>query len=411
MYKLKNIMDNKTGILDLTLSKRTELIKLLLAACILAMGTSLIANFISDYFKTKMTITLLLGGGLIILVTLYFIISIIYEAEKEIEIEGLIVIEKENKKVCPISRYEFSEKLSDIMDAVFLENEALKKYWEEDIKDSPKKKAIKNDTRNEKQSEKKEKSIEYYSIVRVIGEKSNTEKSKSDKILEEMIEYLIIEQLSLHLSGYFNNYNEQDNLIKEYTRNDFPQILLQNRIINLLSTPFEDRAIFVKAGFDKKPPEGEIVAIYGNDGSRFKRFDLVLPKGSIIKRANNGLLTVENNRIFLQIEINYSGFNANLPKGFEQNYIGIEHKNLEVKKLDIKLKYKIKPLALFYSSKWNYHNWVDSFADRLIEYLSFDEFIENVNWNTSLTGIITNNQRTRLLNEARKIDTNSISKN
>ncbi|KOY87900.1 hypothetical protein AD998_18725 [bacterium 336/3] len=392
-------MDKKTGILDLTLSKRTELIKLLLAACILAMGTSLIANFLTEYFKAKMIVSLILGGILIIVVVVYFIYTIISEAEKEIEIEGLIAIEKKSKNVCPILRYEFSENLADTMSAVFLENEALKQYWEEDFKNKKtndeKKEKVNN---NSESNEQKKEDTGYYAIIRVIDDKSSKEKKKADKILEETVEYLIIEQLSMHLSTYFNNYG-QDKFIKEYTRTDFPEILLQNRIVNLLSTPFEDRAIFVKAGMTKNPPEGEIISIYGNDGSRFTRFDLVLPKGSTIKRPSDGILTVENNRIFLQIEIKYGGFASALPKGFEQNYLGLDIRDLDTRKLDITLRYKIKPLALFYRSKWNYHNWVDSFAERLIEYLSFGTFVHNVNWEANLTSIITANQRRRILKE------------
>jgi hypothetical protein len=394
-------MDNKTGILDLTLSKRTDLIKLLLAACILAMGTSLIANFLTNYFKNSMFVTLLLGGGLILLIAIYFFCIIIREAEKEIEIKGLIAIEKKNNKVRPILRYKFSENLSDTMDAVFLENEALKSNWEEDFKKQETEKKsqskVEQPTENENLKEKKE-DTGYFAIVRLIEDIKDKEKKKSDKILEEIVEYMIIQQLSTHLSSYFNNYG-QDKLIKEYTRTDFPEILLQNRVVNMLSTPFEDRAIFVKAGMNRNPPKGEIVSIFGNDGSRFTRFDLVLPIGSTIKRPEAGVLTVENNRIFLQIEIHYKGFGAVLPKGFEQNYLGLEMRELDTKKMNIILKYKIKPLALFYRSRWNYHNWVDSFADRLIEFFSFDNFVDNVNWEANLTGIIAANQRRKILLE------------
>lgn len=399
-------MTNKTGILDLTLSKRTDLVKLILAACILAMGTSLIANYLTDYFKSKMIITLFIGGGLIILVVFYFIYSIISEAEKEVIIEGVIPIEHKTKSICPIPRYEFSETLADTMNAVFLENEALKNYWEEDFKsEEPHPKEEASADKNGKQKEKKTDEVEYFSIVRVANEKHKKEKKKGDKLLEEVIEYLIIEQLSTHLSGYFNGYSHQDKLIKEYTRIDFPEMLLQNRIVNLLSTPFEDRAIFAKAGLAKNPPEGEIFSIYGNDGSRYTKFDLVLPNGSTIVRPADGVLIVENNRIFLQIQIHYGGFASNLPKGFEHNYLGVDQRELDTRGIDIRLSYKIKPLALLYRSKWNYHNWVDSFAERLIEYLSFDTFVQNVNWETNLTGIIAANQRRRKLKEMEKAET------
>lgn len=391
----------KPRILDLTLSKRTDLIKLLLAACILSMGTSLIANYVTDYFKDRMFINLILGVLLNLLVAIYYIYKIIIEAEAVVKIEGLIAIETKNNSICEIFRYEFSENLADTMRAVFVENEALKQYWEEGFNDEEIKDEETNKKKGAKENSNKKgnENNQYYAIVRLTEDNLQKEKKKADKILEEVIEYLMIEQLSTHLSTYFNNYNQQDKLIKEYTRNDFPEILLQNRIVNLLSTPFEDRAIFVKAGMTKNPPKGEIVAIYGNDGSRFTKFDLVLPNGSTIKRPKDGVLTVENNRIFLQMEINYGGFASTLPKGFEQNYLGLDIHDLDTRQLDITLKYKIKPLAIIHSSKWNYHHWIDSFVERLIDYLSFDSFIHNVSWETNLTGIITSNQRRKILKE------------
>lgn len=391
-------MDNKKGILELTLSKRTDLIKLILAAFILAVGSGLIANYLTDYFKTSPIVFLIIGGVFIVSVIIFFVYSIINEANKEIVIDGIVPINNKSNKVIPIFRYEFSEKLEDTMEAVFLENEALKQYWEDDFKKKAEKDNEDN-SRNKNTEPVKKNGIGYFSIVRVEEKEDKKVKSKSNKILEEIVEYLIIEQLSRHLSTYFNNYSGQDEMIKKHTRNDFPEILLQNRIVNLLSTPFEDRAIFVKAGMTSNPPKGEIVAIYGNDGSRFSKFDLYLPKGSIIKRPQDGILTVENNRIFIQIEIHYGNFSSTLPKGFEQNYLGLEHRDLSVKKIDIRLNYKLKPIAFFYRSKWNYHNWVDSFEERLIEFFSFENFISTINWETNLTNIIINNQTRRILKE------------
>ncbi|HEY5534546.1 MAG TPA: hypothetical protein VIL99_06405 [Ignavibacteria bacterium] len=399
-------MEQKKGILELTLSKRTDLTKLILAACILALGIGLIANYLTNLFVLDRPLIIIFTGLILVfLVVVFFIYSIIVEADKKIGIEGIIALERKTNDIYPIMRYEFSESLVDTLNAVFLENKALKKYWDEEFKKNESEKIKKNKQKQEKISNienpesVKNRDIGYFAILSVTDDISNKEKSKSDKILEEVVEYLIIEQLSTHLSTYFNDYDEQDKIIKEYTRHDFPEILLKNRIVNLLSTPFEDRDIFVKTGVAEIPSEGEIIAILGGDGSRFSRFDLKLPKGSIVKRPANGILSVENNRIFLQIEINYGKFVATLPKGFEQNYLGLNHNDLDIRKIDINLRYKIKPIAFFYRSKWNYHNWVDSFAERLIDFFSFETFVEHINWETSLTGIIINNKRRKLFKE------------
>ena len=396
-----NNIKDKSKLVDLTLSNRKEFAKLIFAACIIAMGTSLIANFITDCFKSSLFLTFLIGVGLIIIATVYFIYIIISEAKNEVEINALLAIDYKPKRVFPILRYEFAEKLESTLTAVFLENEALKIQWEDDFKNNE----SNDDQSNENESSKnkpisqntKEK-VEYFSIIEISSKDSKNGKSKSDKMLEEAVEFILLDELSTHLSTYFNNYSEHDKLIKVYTRSDFPKILLQNRIINLLSAPFEDRAIFAKAGMTTKPPEGEIVSIYGTDGSNYSRFHLSLPQGSVVSRPSDGILTVENSRIFMRIEINYDGFGTVLPMGFEHNYLGLERGSLGISNLRIKLNYKIKPLSLLYRSSWNYHSWIDSFVERLIELGSFSDFVNRINWETNLTSIITQNQRYKRLN-------------
>jgi len=291
------------------------------------------------------------------------------------------------------------------MKAVFLENEALKKYWEDDFqtKKSNDEEESKEKPANDK-IENQNKEVAYYSIVRIDRKEDEQKKEKkSDVVLEEAIEHVMIDQLSTHLSTFFNDYSNEDQLITELTRKDIPDILLKNRIINLLSTPFEDRAIFVKAGMADKPPkEGEIVSIFGSDGSKYERFDLVLPKGSKVSRPKRCSLEIDNNRINFKIELKNEGFRSTLPHGFEYNYLGVVDRDLVVRKIDIVLTYRIKPLSLLYSSRWNYHDWIDSFADRLEEFASVDRFVKRINWDSALTSIITINQRNKIIRAREK---------
>lgn len=395
-------MKKEYGILDLILSKRTDFIKLIFAALILALGSSLLANYITDCFKSQTIWILILAIVFISSVVCYFIISIIKDAQGEIKIDALFAIDKKKKNIFPIPRYDFSETLDSTMTAVFIENEAIKKHWEEQFKIVEDETENKDKVKNHEKSSEKNKTIKddigYFSIIKVTSENEEGN-SESDKILEETVEYVILEELSTHLSNYFNDFNDNDSVIKEFTRNDFPEILLQNRIINILSTPFEDREIFVKGGMSKNDFEGEVVSIYGQDGSRFSKFELVLPFGSIVNRIGDGFLKIENSRIVLLIEIINEGFGGVLPHGFEYNYLGKKSMDLDVRQLQIILNYKIKPLALLHGSKWNYHNWIDSFIKRLVEFASFEDFLQNINWESNLTGIILSNQKEMRLKE------------
>ena len=392
------------NILGYLLNKKADLIKLILGAFILALGTSLLANFLTDWLSDKMSYILILSISLILLVIVYFVYSLSKDTKRSIQIDSIVIIDPKHKQIHPIPRFEFSEKLNRTLKAVFLENGALKKYWEDNFQTketNDKDKANLNELN--KTPPNTEKTVEYFSIVRIDDDdRKNKKEKKSDIVLEEAIEHLIIDQLSTHLSTYFNNYSNEDELITEITRKDIPDILLENRILNLLSTPFEDRALFVKAGLADKPQKGEVVSIFGSDGSKFERFDLVLPKGSKVSRPKRCELEIDNKRINFKIKIKNDGFSSTLPYGFEYNYLGVVDRDLDVKKIDIILTYTIKPLSLLYSSKWNYHDWIDSFAERLEEFASIDKFVKTINWDSNLTSIIVNNQRNRIIKEKEK---------
>lgn len=325
-----------------------------------------------------------------------FFYSIYIDNSKILSIDALFLLDNTTKITIPIFRYEFSEQFEETLTAAFLENEALKKYWNDgfiEIKNKEEQLASEKNPVLKESIKSDVSEVGYFSIIKVLKDEIK-ERSKQDKIIIEALEFVLLEQLSLHLSSYFNNYNDHDKLVKEYTRMDFPEMLLQNRIINLLSTPFEERAIFVKAGMTNHPPEGEIVHIYGDDGSRYSKFNLVLPSNSKVRRPKEGILVIENDRVFVEMKIIYDNFSSNLPVHFANNYIGISPKQIHSKKVNIILSYKVKPRASFYNSRWGYHNWVDSFAERLVKFASFEAFIDRIEWEATLTNlIVTKNSR------------------
>lgn len=381
-------------ILNSILNKRAELTKLIFVVFLLALGTGLIVNYLTKIFDANISIILILGSLIVFIVFAYLIISILFDCKREISASGIVAIK--NNKVISIDRYDFSERLSDTLNAIFIENEALKQSWELDFKIEDNSKDGETIVKNEKEIDAKEKAISYMSIVRVDKPENEIYKEKnSHKILKEAVEYIFIEKLSTHLSTYFNNYSDEDKILKEFTRTDFPNILLQNRIINLLSSPFEDRPIFLKAKM-KKDVDGEIVAIMGSDGSRFSRFDLVLPRKSKVIRKNDGTLQIKSPKLTMEFTIKYGAFGATLPRGFEYNYLGIDSKKISSTHIDINLKISINPLSLLVNRGWKYYNWIDSFIMGFDKMISFEKFISRIDWEGTLTRIIATNQRQKV---------------
>lgn len=384
-------------ILHSILSRRADLIKLIFVVFLLALGTGLIVNYLTIIFELKSQVLIWSGISLVIIVFLYLIISILLSCKRKVSVSGTVLFDK--NEIVSADRYEFSEKLSETINAVFLENEALKHSWDSDFKVKDEEKSnVKTKIKKEEKVEAKE--IQYFSIVRVESDDNEPEKQKnSRKILKEAVEYVFIENLSTHLSSYFNNYNNENKILKEFTRTDFPNILLENRIINLLSSPFEDRPIFLKAKMSKMKHDGEIVAIMGSDGSRYSRFDLVLPKKSRVTRKQDGLLQIKSPRLTLDFKIDYKGFTATLPRGFEYNYLGYDSKEISANKIDVELSIYINPLSLLFNKGWNYYNWIDSFTKEFEELFSFKKFLADIDWNSTLTRIITSNRRHKFMIE------------
>ena len=292
----------KRKLLKELFGRKSEVVQLLFASVLLALGISLVANYFTEKLKSTPEIILYLAIGLIVVVLIFFIFLLLRNNNQIHKIKSVIVINKSQKFLSRIPRFELSEKMYHALQASFIENEALKKYWNdgfESNKNSTKEKPPKIENPIDETSKKEKISFMAIKKIEIKDEDEILRIDKSKEIIIELIEYLILEELSTHLSTYFHEYRREDTFLKEYNRKDVPHNLLENRIINLLTTPFENRGIFVKAGMadNLNEGDGEVVMIMGSDGSKFTKFDLILPTGSKINRPKLGIIEIENKRI------------------------------------------------------------------------------------------------------------------
>lgn len=375
------------------LDKRNEFFQIVAIAAILALGINLLAYSLSELLGVSHTTPLVVGGVLTFVVILYLLI-LRFRARGAINIfDGLVLIDRETNEIIPIPQYGLSEQLSVALKAAFVENEALHETWRNQplvakgptLDNGP---AGKNKASNQADQtghhQNRPSLSGYIAIIKAPAMETIAE-SKSARILREALEFLLLEQLSMHLSAYFEVELGLDEETVEYTRNDVPDLLLQNRILSLLSTPIEDRAIFSKCKIPAPPPEGEIVDIYGPDGAVYKRFQLILPKGTKVSRPSEGILKLENDRVSLELVANYDGSLANTPNDFEILYLARSHRSVYALKIDVELRTSIKIRALLRPSGWKYHQWIDSFSQRLEQFSSFSHFLERIGWETAYT--------------------------
>lgn len=388
----KESKESFAGIKDAR-SKREELVHIIIIAAILALGINLLASFLFSLFSEKSNGPLWSSVVLIVFALSYLFIIVLRARYAFYKFESVIPFDGSKKQVIVIPGYELTKNIRQALDAAFLENEALELAWKSEPlvgqispeafeQSSQKKKKEESDKGNE-HGDRDSPEPYYYAVVKMKASDGQGQ-SKSATILREVLEFVILEELSLHLSGYFQEFDDQDNQIMEYNRKHVPELLLENRILSLLTTPLEDRAVFAKA-IPPEPTGGTICSIYGSNGAMYTLFDLFLPKGTKVKRPAPGVLELENDRVALRLNIDYEGYHTNLPQDFEEAFLGVPRLSIQPLKVDIFLTIKIKASALLRGSGWRYYQWIDSFAERLGQFSQFSQFLEKINWEAVIT--------------------------
>ncbi len=389
--------NNDKGGIQIALVQREEFLQLVVVAAVLALGINLVASYLGYTYQNGILYILFLGSFLIV-VSFVSLCSLAFKKLKfEISMEAVLIFNPENLSIAPVPSYGLVEHLRHILHAVFLENKALENMWRSEpiVKDIMTNKnnnqdlGRKNATQNVNGGHQTPRTFVGIWCQDIDENDWKANLPKSTVLLQEALEFVILEELSSHLSNYFKDYGD-DSELYEYTRETIPELLIQNRVLGLLSTPLEDREIFLEINKIQKSvkQKGELIGIKGPDGEIFSRFDLILPFGTKITRPQMGHLKLENNRFMLDISLNYTGLSVNLPDGFEEYYLGVPKKTLVPKSLKIRITSSVKKRSFLHGHGWKYSKWIDSFLTELEHKSSFSLFLERIGWNTVSTQIL-----------------------
>jgi hypothetical protein len=144
--------------------------------------------------------------------------------------------------------------------------------------------------------------------------------------------------------------------------------------------PYEDRAVFADWRKDNKPGE-VIVLAWGPGGEIYRPFELALPSRTKIRRTATRELELDSPRLGIRIGVDYQGCVSNeLSNDYIGMVLGRNPLDVEGQKVRVTFSYTVKTLALLRTSGWEYYEWVDSFAERLREFLSIEDYLEHVQW-------------------------------
>jgi len=332
---------NDMKLIKTFLSNRANVFEIFLIAILTTLGINLITTGIYPLIhnSNKDTYFLFIGIGLVCIAIVYLATKLLLQTKILKSYEGFILVDNKSKLPVDCDGYEYLEELNRNFVAAFSENKALEHIWK---------------TKSVKRVEK-------------------------DSLIKEATEYYLIDELSTHLTDYFNLRGLDKKQLIEFSRNDIPDILLTNRFLELFSKPMEQRASFIKDLKNDKSP-GKVVMSMGDDGTLFKEFDFVLPKGSKVTRSE-GAIIIDTKRFKISLKVNYGGFGNVLPRGFETYYLGYtSYRDTWTTKIEVDITVEFKYFTVISKGGWDYYEWIELFLDKFEENFSEEYFFNKIKW-------------------------------
>lgn len=325
---------------------KKSLVKNFFLVTILSTGVSLIANALTK--ESGLIITLIPGIVCVLLVAFFYIKEYFGCSSYDTSVTTILSVDNE-KRVIPIDRFEFSENFHRAVLSVLSENKAYKSLWDD-------------------------------AFAHRVGEGE-----KGKKFVEEFLEYLFIDWISLKLNSYFVDVD--DGLTEIIVRENIPDVLIKNRVIDLITKPFEEREKFQEKIGHEDHIEGKVVYMDGDDGVIYDMLEIELPRKSKVFRDKQSLL-ITNRNFNIRFESDFQGFSGVLPRYFEDFYMNRSLDTVHSYMIKVKLSIKLKPFFLVSFRDWKYLGWLDQIEEEFVKYFSFDEFVEKIGFEQALTNHI-----------------------
>ena len=344
-------------LLGSALRERASFIELLVVAVLLALAINLLAgalpNLLAWPSAGMASLSAILG---IVAIALLFRRVYSQLAYRRV-FDGFFVYDMRDHHIINVPRYDFAEELYSYFRGAFSENPALKSLWDK--------------------NPFKPQASDLSSFLET--------KPFATALITEALEYFVIHHLSVHMMDYFNTRGLEKKL-QIFQRHHVPEVLLNNRFMDLFTRPLEERVPF--GGIDTAafgPRFGPTVAARGYGGAIYDRFELVLPAGSVVARAPGAIL-ITTKRLKLELRPIFQGSVINPPKDFEKRYLHVDAPtDVFAYSVSVDIRAAFKPLSVLSRSGWDYYYWVDSFLDSFDKQFSADSFFSRINWELALT--------------------------
>jgi hypothetical protein len=317
----------------------------------ISLAINLLSTVISAYIGIYGSATL---GGVILICGFAYLIHIRTENRKfSIELESIFIVVGDNlRTLTPVPGYWFSEEFTRVANAVFAENGALKRQWDDE----------------EDTGEK----------FHPLGRARPWTKPQR-RLIREISEYILLQRLSVHLEDYFNKSGLDGKKISRFARDKLPDVLLSNRVLELISRDMADRP-----DFDPAPPHDgwKIIATQTSSGMIFDHFEVRLPKDSTLRREGKDAIVVESPVLKITLVSEFRGYANVIPRALEDHIFGKKYRRVSPWQVEYSVHVEVKNPLRTRKVAWPYYTWVDSFLDKAKKELDFDEYLRQINWSS-----------------------------
>jgi hypothetical protein len=342
------------------LSSRQGFLQLVLIGVLLALATNILATIITT--KANWFSAMAVGILLLIIVCVYAVQSAMAARVIRRSFTAALVLSEDDLQPQTTEIYEFSGDMARILKAVFYENKAFADAWQ------------------------REPVTKYWDLDARQATAMRVSKEGGLKLLHEALETWLMQELSTQLIDYYDHLDKSEQYTAKFERQHVPSLLLENRVLNLLSTPVIDRAAFVEPSNAAKQPtnepesKGVVYAQFGPGDAIYERFELVLPKGSMLSRHPSGALTIDTPRLQLSLRAKHEGYTASLPFRFISRYYGLDPMKAAILLIQFEVTGRIKLLGMLHGQGWHLYHWVDSFVDKIEKAASIKAMLTRIQW-------------------------------
>jgi hypothetical protein len=330
-------------------SARGYAAELIAVAVTIALGVNLLSSGLVPLIQASSSETTWAGALLILAGCVYLAWRTRPNLYRQVTGEAALVLRRNSEEFVPIDRYPVSEEIARYAGAIRAENKAL------------------------------------YRILFPYQDSTDKERKISQpdqQLMCELLEHYVIKALSLHLGSYFTENEVEQRSLLVLLRNDIPDVLLQNRVLELLSRPMEQRDAFSEI---KENPEGTIYYLIGAGGIIYERFELTLPPKSYIRRHGPATIEIRTDRFTMRIETKFLGYMTNLPRGFIELYMKENHEDVVAFQALIDIRVQFTWGSLLTGRGWAYYRWIDTFLKVLMDNFDKNRFVDRIGWENALT--------------------------